>query len=98
MLAKEGMAKYYSRSVAVNQPKFKVGNKVMVNGKRIKTIRPTRKLDRKMYGPLEVKRLVGPYAYELEIPQFVGRPYLVYYISLLESYYKNQIAGRLSPT
>ena len=98
MLAKERMAKYYNKSVADNEPKFKVGDKVMVNGKNIKTIRPTKKLDHKMHGPFKVKRLVGPYAYELEIPAFVGRPHPVYHISLLEPYHKNQIAGRRSPT
>ena len=67
MIAKERMAKYYNKSVTDNEPKFKVGDKVMVNGKNIKTIRPTKKLDHKMHGLFKVKCLVGPYAYELGI-------------------------------
>ena len=89
---------YYNKSIADNEPKFTVGDRVMVNGKNIKTIRPTKKLDNKMPGPFKVKRLVGPYAYELEIPAFVGRPHPVYHIPLLEPYHRNQIAGRRSPT
>ena len=69
-----------------------------MNGKNIKTIRPTKKLHHKMRGPFKVKCLIGPYAYELEIPAFVGRAYPVYYISLVELYNKNQIAGSRSPT
>ena len=92
------MAKYYNKSIADNEPKFKVGNKVIVNGKNIKTVRPTKKLVHKMHGPFKVKRLVGPYAYELEIPAFVGRPHPVYHLLLLEQYYMNQMNGRRSPT
>ena len=98
MLTKERMAKYYNKSVADNKPKFKVGDKVMVNGKNIKTIRPTKKLDQKIRGALKVERLVEPYAYELEIPAFVGRPHTVYHLLLLEQYPMNQIDGRQSPT
>ena len=98
MLAKERMTKYYNRSITDNEPKFKVDDKLMVNGKNIITIRPTKKLDYKMRGPFKFKRLVGRYAYELEIPAFVGRPHPVYHISLLKPYHKNQIASRRSPT
>ena len=51
-----------------------------------------------MHVTFKVKRLVGPYAYELDIPAFVGRPHPVYHISLLEPYHRNQIQGRRSPT
>ena len=83
MLAKEYMAKYYNKGVADHEPKLKVGDKVNVNGKNIKTLRLTNKLYHKMCGLFKVKRLGGPYTYELEIPSFVGRPHPVYHISLL---------------
>ena len=57
------MAKYHNRSVEDKEPKFKVGDNVIGNGKNIKQIRLTRKLDHKMLGRLKVKHLVGPYAY-----------------------------------
>jgi len=98
VLAKGRMAKYYNKNVASQELKFRVGDKVMLNGKNIKTIRPTKKLDHKMRGPFKVKRLIGPYAYELDIPAFVGRPHPVYHISLLEPYHRNEIPGRRSPT
>ena len=98
ILANERMVKYYNQGVVNKEPKYKVGDKVMVNGKNIKTIGPSKKLDHKMRGPFKVKSLIGPYAYELDIPAFVGRPHPVYYISLLEPYQRNQIAGSRSPT
>ena len=66
----------------------------MVNGKNIKSIRPTKKLDHKMLGPVKIKGPVGLYAYELNILVFVGRPHPVHNISLHEPYHTNQIAGR----
>ena len=75
-----------------------VGDWVMVNGKNIKTRRPTKKFDHKMRGKFRVKRLIGPYSYELEIPQGVGNIHPVYHISMLEPYYLNEIPGRRSPT
>ena len=92
------MVKYYNKNIVNQEPKFKVGNKVIVNGKNIKTIRLSKKLDHKMRGPFKVKSLIGPYAYELDIPVFVGCPHPIYHISLLEPYHRNQIAGRRSPT
>ena len=35
MLAKERMAKYYNKKVVDQEPKFKIGDKVMVNRKNI---------------------------------------------------------------
>ena len=81
ILANEQMAKYYKKGVANNEPTCKIGDKMMVNGKNIKTIRPSKKLDHKMRGPLKVKSLIGPYACELDIPEFVGRPHPIYHIS-----------------
>ena len=86
------------QSIADNLPKFKLNYMVMGNGKNIKAIRPTKKLDHNMHGLFKVKQLIGPYAYKLEIPTFVGRPHPLYHLSLLELYHQNQIAGRRSPT
>ena len=55
ILARERMAKYYNRNVSEKEPTFKVGDKVMVNAKDIKTKRKSKKLDHKMRGPFKVK-------------------------------------------
>jgi len=43
--AQERMSKYYNRKVANEEPKFKVGDWVILNAKNIKTKCPTKKLD-----------------------------------------------------
>jgi hypothetical protein len=97
LLAKKRMAKYYNRKVADQEPKFKVGDWVMLNAKDFKTIRPSKKLDHKMRGKFKVKRLVGPHAYELDLPVSIGK-HPVFHISLLEPYIQNELPGRRTPT
>ena len=98
ILAREKMAKYYNRNVSEKEPTFKVGDKVMVHAKNIKTKRKSKKLDHKMRGPFKVKRLIGSYAYELALPYGAGKVHPVYHISLLEPYHRNEIPGRRSPS
>lgn len=49
-------------------PYFKVGNKVMLDFRNIKTTRPNKSLDFKNRGPFRVKRVIDNIAYELELP------------------------------
>ena len=98
ILARERMAKYYTRNVCEKEPTFKVGDTVLVNPKIIRTKRKSKKLDHKMSGPFKVKRLIGSYAYELALPYGAGKVHSVYHISLLEPYHRNEIPGRRSPS
>ena len=65
--------------------RVKVANKVMLNRHNIKTKRPTEKLDHKYFGPFVVKRKVGQWAYELELPPRMSI-HPVFYDELLEPY------------
>lgn len=98
--AQDRMSKYYNRNVIASkkEPKFKVGDWVMVNAKNIKTKRPTKKLDYKLRGKFKIKRLIGTNAYELELPPSTGKIHPVFHISLLEPYHDNKIEGRREPT
>ena len=98
LLAQKRMAKYYNRKVAENELKFKVGDWVMVNAKDFKTIRPSKKLDHKMRGKFQIKRLVGLHAYELGLPVSSDTKHPVFHVSMLEPYYPNDIVGRRTPT
>ena len=55
----ERMQKHYDKSRKL-QPDFKVGDKVLLNAKNIKTMRPSKKLDHQMRGPWTIIRRVGP--------------------------------------
>ena len=98
ILAREWMAKYYNRNVSQNEPTFKVGDRVLVNAINIKTKRKSVKLDHKMRGLFNVKRLIGSYAYKLALPYGAGKVYPVYHICLLDPYHRNEITGRRSPS
>ena len=63
----------------------KVANQVMLNRHNIKTKRPTEKLDHKYFGPFVIKRKVGQWAYELELPSRMSI-HPVFYVGLLEPY------------
>ena len=55
---REDMSKYYDQKAKL-QPDIKVGDLVLLNAKKIRTKRPTKKLSAKLHGPfkvLEVKK------------------------------------------
>jgi hypothetical protein len=76
-------------------PPFKVGDKVWLNRRNIRTTRPSQKLDVKRMGPFQIEGLVGEgqLAYRLTLsPQMRIHP--VFHVSLLEPYRENQLDGR----
>jgi len=81
---RESMKKYYDRKVT-EQPRIEVGDLVMLNGKNIRTKRPSKKLSPKLYSPFKVLEKKGSRAYKLEIsPRWKNHP--VFHVSLLEPY------------
>jgi transposase InsO family protein len=67
------------RSPAYN---YKVGDKVYLNGRNIKTQRPSKKLDWKFLGRYPIKKVVSPYAYELDLPENM-KMHPTFHVSLL---------------
>ncbi|KAI0993219.1 hypothetical protein K3495_g14966 [Podosphaera aphanis] len=61
---------------------FKAGDRVWLNYKNIKSLRPCRKLDFKNGGPFKVIEPIGNYAYRLELPQ-TAKIHPVFHVSLL---------------
>jgi hypothetical protein len=55
-----------------------------LSAKKIRTRRPSRKLDLKYYGPFPITELIGKQAYKLRLGDSVGRIHPVFYVSLLE--------------
>ena len=48
---------------------FSVGDKVWLNGKNIKTVQPSKKLDYKYFGPFVVLKSIKKQAYRLDLPK-----------------------------
>jgi transposase InsO family protein len=82
--ATETQAKYYNQR---HQPMtFKVGDRVKLNMKNIRTYRPSKKLDLRHEGPFTITECIGKQAYRLNIPQTWRRVHKVFHVSLLEPY------------
>ena len=62
--AADDMARLYdqNRGEAVS---YQVGDKVWLDGKDIKSDRPSKKLDDKRYGPFKIIKIIGPNAYRI---------------------------------
>ena len=82
----ERMGMYYDRA-RKKPPPYGVRDLVMLNGKHIRTRRAAKKLDTKLFGPCNVKKVVGPegQSVELELPSR-WRVYNVFHTSMVEPY------------
>ena len=81
--ARQNQAKYYNeKHLPIS---YRVGDKVMLNAKNIKTTRPSKKLNYKYIGPFEVELPIEKQAYRLKLPKSY-QIHNVFHVSLLEPY------------
>jgi chromodomain-containing protein len=76
----------------MQMPAFKVGDKVLLDGKNIKTTRPKAKLTDKRHGPFEIAEVIGPVNYKLKLPQD-WRIHPVFHANLLLPYTETEEHG-----
>ena len=88
----EAMKKYYERK-ALQQPDYKAGDLVMLNGKNICTKRSSKKLSPKLYGPFSIIEARGQQAFKLEISP-TWRIHPTFHFSRLEPYRTSVREGR----
>ena len=74
-------------------PKWKVGDKVYLNTKNIKTKRPTKKLDWKNFGPFKIIECIGTHAYRLELPP-QWKIHNVFHVNLLSKAHPDKYPQR----
>jgi hypothetical protein len=91
-LAQESHKHFYDKTVS-SGPSLKVGDKVWLSTKFIKTQRPTGKLDYKRLGPFKIIQAIGNRAFKLELPPSM-KIYPVFHVSLLELHQPDRIPGR----
>jgi len=65
--AQERMCQY-TDPMRKEPPAYQVGDLVMLNGRNIKTRRPSRKLNHKNHGPFQIEKIVSPLAVRLTLP------------------------------
>ena len=86
------MAKYYNLRYQ-KQPAFKQGDMVMVSMKNMASRRPSKKLDHRSLGPVEVLEAVGKGALKVKLPPLaLNHP--DFHVSVLEPYRQSTIEGR----
>ena len=51
----------------VPAPSYQIGDEVWLSTKNLQTKCPSQKLDMRRAGPFKVKRIINPYAYELDL-------------------------------
>ncbi len=93
--AQSRTARYYDQHFQ-RQPHLNPGDLVMVNMKNMKTKRPSKKLDHKKLGPVEIIEAIGKRAYRVKLPP-QARNHPVFHISELELYRQSLLEGRHQP-
>ena len=83
--SQETITRYYNRNRT--EITFKPGELVWLKGANIRTKRPIKKLDDKLYGPFMIDETVhGERAYRLILPDSINSIFPVFNVSLLEKY------------
>jgi hypothetical protein len=67
-ITSDRMKKYADKPRAESH-RYNKGDVIMLNGKTIKTRRPSRKLDHMLYGPFEILEFISPTAIRLRLPK-----------------------------
>jgi len=67
--AAQGRMRRYTNPDRKPPPAYQVGDLVMLNGRNIKTRRPSRKMDHKNHGPFQIEKVVSPLAVRLTLPR-----------------------------
>ena len=76
--------------------RYRPGEKVWLNAKNIKTLRPQKKLDWKNLGPFVVKQMIGSHACELELPATM-KVHPVFNLNLLRPATEDYLPGQHQP-
>ena len=93
--ALEASAAQYNKS-HLPTPVYRIGDKVWLSAKHIRTTRPTKKLDVRHLGPYRIAKQVSSHAYQLDLPPGM-KIHNVFHVRLLSPYLPNQIPRRYQP-
>jgi hypothetical protein len=93
--AADDMARFYDvhRKAA---PEYQVGDEVWLDGRDLRTTRPTKKLDDKWYGPYKIEQMVNRNAFRLKLPPQL-RIHPTFHVSKLRRFVPDTIPSRKAP-
>ncbi|KAG8819677.1 hypothetical protein FRC17_010364 [Serendipita sp. 399] len=75
-------------------PDLRVGNKVFVKAKFLRSTRPTPKLSERYYGPYTIVDKPSSQSFTLELPSFLSSVHPTFHISQLEPHTPNSFPGQ----
>jgi len=75
----------YTDPVRKEPPAYQVEDLVMLNGRNIKTRRPSKKLDHKNHGPFQIEKIISTLTVRLTLPR-KWKIHNVFHLSLLKPY------------
>ncbi len=78
-------------------PPFKVGDRVFLSSKHIKTTRPTAKFAEKFLGPFEIIAQPGSHSFTLKLLSDLRAIHPIFHVSQLEPVEENTIPNRTQP-
>jgi hypothetical protein len=91
--AAEDMARFHNRHRG-KQMSLKVGDKVWLESRNIKTKRPTKKLDDKWFGPFPITQVISENAYKLKLTRAFAGIHPVFHVTLLRKAPLDEIEER----
>jgi len=95
--AAEDMARFHDVHRG-KQVVFKVGDKVWLDSRNIKTTRPAKKLDDKWFGPFPIAEVISDNAYKLKLTPAFSKVHPVFNITMLRRFNADEIRERPKPT
>jgi transposase InsO family protein len=95
--AAEDMARFHNAHRG-KKVTFKVGEKVWLDSRNIKTKRPSKKLDDRWFGPFLIDEVISDNAYKLKLTPAFSRIHPVFNVTLLRKYVPDEISHRPQPS
>ena len=91
--AAQDMARHYNAR-KTSRTQFEKGDKVWLNSRNIQTVRPTKKLDDKWFGPFEIDEVFPNNTYRLQLTPAFRNVHPVFNATLLRRFDPDQIEER----
>ena len=86
----------YANQHRLPAPNLKIGDKVWLLRRNVKTARPSDKLDFKRLGPFSIEAQINPVAFKLKLPEQL-KIHPVFHVSLLEPHVADPAPDRKQP-
>ena len=94
--AAEDMKRFHNQH-AGEEPSYKPGTKVFLDGRNLTTSQPSSKMEDKWFGPYEVLEKIGASVYKLKLPKTMKVIHPVFNVSLLKPFMEPAFNSQIKP-